>query len=549
MGDRNAKTRIAPWTLPFLLMLLVSGAAASVEGPQKWTTYEGSFGPGASKHIVLISGDEEYRSEEGLPQLAKILSTHHGFRCTVLFAIDPEDGTINPNIIDNIPGLQVLDQADLMILFTRFRNLPDSQMKYIGRYLDSGGPILGMRTATHAFRFPEESASQYKHWDFRSKGWEGGFGRQILGETWIAHHGNHGVESTRGRIVPEMKDHPIVRGCEDIWGSTDVYEIRLPACETCQPMVLGEVLKGMHPTDGPVVERENGELPNDPMMPVAWTKTYASKGGKKGRVFTTTMGASQDLESEGLRRLLVNAAYWCLGMESQIPQKNNVELVGSFGPTPFGFGAYTAGLKPADHRISGTAGLLHVNKAGKTLEITAVVPEDLTEVSIQLISSRNRPIVNYWQVSPNDPNQEPKNPKIPRRTGRWYRGPLVQGTADTRDVWFPTIDVGLEPGMDAVLEFGKGTQGRAIINGPYHTQKEFFSNQIRIAGNNLELWENAIVVEPASAIPEEFILEQRVPAILGTVHRTFKLLSADWRGLVRICSKSVLMKISVLSSG
>src|SRR5213082_2313864 len=112
--------------------------------------YEGGEGAGKDKYIVLVSGDEEYRSEEALPQLGKILAKRHGFRCTVLFAIDPADGTINPNV-SNIPGLEALDKADLMVIFTRFRDLPDEQMKYIVSYLEAGKPIVGIRTATHAF--------------------------------------------------------------------------------------------------------------------------------------------------------------------------------------------------------------------------------------------------------------------------------------------------------------------------------------------------------------------------------------------------------------
>src|SRR6202045_5046709 len=106
-------------------MLLPVISLTSSVGDQPWVVYEGSDGPGKGKHIVLISGDEEYRSEEALPQLAKLLAKHHGFKCTVLFAIDPKDGTINPNQNDNIPGLEALETADLMIIFTRFRNLPD----------------------------------------------------------------------------------------------------------------------------------------------------------------------------------------------------------------------------------------------------------------------------------------------------------------------------------------------------------------------------------------------------------------------------------------
>ena len=109
------------------------GNGASAADP--WIDFNGLEGPGKGKHIVLISGDEEYRSEETLPQLAKILANHHGFKCTVLFAIDPKDGTINPNQTDNIPGLGALDTADLMVIFTRFRELPDEQMKHIVDYV------------------------------------------------------------------------------------------------------------------------------------------------------------------------------------------------------------------------------------------------------------------------------------------------------------------------------------------------------------------------------------------------------------------------------
>src|SRR5215475_4965880 len=103
--------------IPLLLALISSAGLADFDR----LVIPGKSGPGKGKRIVLVSGDEEYRSEQVLPQLARILSTQHGFDCTVLFAIDPKDGAINPNQTDNIPGLETLDSADLMILFTRFR--------------------------------------------------------------------------------------------------------------------------------------------------------------------------------------------------------------------------------------------------------------------------------------------------------------------------------------------------------------------------------------------------------------------------------------------
>lgn len=334
---RCAGTRFAS-----LLGIALTCSAASAA--ELWVVYDGFDGPGKGKHIVLVSGDEEYRSEEALPQLGKILARHHGFKCTVLFAINPADGTIDPNRLDNIPGLEALDSADLMIIATRFRDLPDEQMRHIVQYVEAGKPIIGMRTATHAFNIPP--GKTYAKYSFRSSQWDGGFGRQILGETWINHHGQHGKQSTRGVIAPGMENHPVVRGCEDIWGPTDVYTVRLPLPGDSQPLVLGQVLEGIRPTDKPVAGKKN-----DPMMPIAWIKTYRGAQGQVGRVFTTTMGASLDLQSEGLRRLLVNACYWCLGMEDRIPPRAVVDLVGPYKPTPFGFGRYTKGVMPSDHAM------------------------------------------------------------------------------------------------------------------------------------------------------------------------------------------------------
>jgi hypothetical protein len=317
-----------------------------VRAADPWIVFDGNGGPGRGKLIVLVSGDEEYRSEETLPQLAKILARHHGFKCTVLFAIDRKDGTINPNQNDNIPGLEALQTADLMVLFTRFRNLPDEQMKYLVHYIESGRPIIGLRTATHAFALKDSKS--YGKYTWQSKEWDGGFGRQVLGETWINHHGQHGKQSTRGIIARGQENHPVVRGIEDddIWGPTDVYRVRLPLPGDSKPLVMGQVLEGMKPTDKPVAGK-----PNEPMMPVAWVKTYTGAQGKTARVFATTMGASQDLQSEGLRRLLVNACYWALGMEDQLPAKAKVDLVGEYHPLPFRVGGFEKGLKPADHAI------------------------------------------------------------------------------------------------------------------------------------------------------------------------------------------------------
>jgi len=321
--------------------MAVAATAAAATGADG-LVFEGRRGPGQGKHIVLVSGDEEYRSEEALPQLARILATHHGFRCTVLFAIDPADGTVNPNR-SNIPGLEALASADLMVLFTRFRDLPDEQMKHIVAYVDSGRPMVALRTATHAFAI--KTSPTWMRWSWNNKEWDGGFGRQVLGETWISHHGVHGKQGTRGLIAAGQREHPILRGIADgdIWGPSDVYTVRLPLAESNQALVLGQVVNGMRPED-PALEGPK----NDPMMPVAWTRTYTGAGGKAARVFTTTMGSSLDLLNEVFRRLLVNACYWAAGMERAIPARSKVDLVGEYTATPFKFNGFRPGLKPAD---------------------------------------------------------------------------------------------------------------------------------------------------------------------------------------------------------
>ena len=307
--------------------------------------YEGKKGPGMGKHIVFLSGDEEYRSEEGLPMLAKILSVRHGFKCTVLFAINPADGTIDPLTLTNIPGMEALDSADACIMGLRFRELPDQQMKHFVDYLNAGKPIIALRTSTHAFKYEHNQQSPYARFDWHSKDWPGGFGQQVLGETWVDHHGSHGKESTRGVINEAFKDNPVLRGVADLWVPTDVYAvIHLP--KDAKVLVWGQVLSGMKPSDPPVEGAKN-----HPMMPLVWLRDYTGEQGKTSKICTTTMGAAVDLENEGLRRLLVNACYWATGLEEKAPAKAAVDYVGEYRPEWFGFGKFKKGMKPADWEL------------------------------------------------------------------------------------------------------------------------------------------------------------------------------------------------------
>jgi hypothetical protein len=322
----------------FLLALAMLESAVAKD----WVVYQGKPGPGQGKHIVFVSGDEEYRSEEALPMLAKLLAVRYGFKCTVLFPINPENHTIAPTTLTNIPGMDALDSADLCVMALRFRELPDDQMKHFVDFLDHGKPIIALRTSTHAFQYEANKSSPYSKYDWRSKQWPGGFGQQVLGETWVSHHGDHGKESTRGVIDENQKAHPILRGVSDVWVPTDVYAVtHLPKDATV--LMWGQVLSGMRSESTPVTGPKN-----DPLMPLVWYRTYTGRPGRTSTILTTTMGAAVDLQNEGLRRLLINACYWATGLEDKIPARANVETIGSYSPTWFGFGKFKQGVKPGE---------------------------------------------------------------------------------------------------------------------------------------------------------------------------------------------------------
>jgi hypothetical protein len=326
-------------------MLLLTAAPASAhpvpESPQ-WLTYPGADGPGKGKHIVLIAAEQEYRSEQSMPMLAKILSKHHGFDCTVLFGVN-ENGDVDPTMPvypekgqelrpHHVPGLEHLASADLVIFFTRLLTLPMAEREHIVRYVDSGKPIIAIRTANHGFN----AALPYK-----INGKNVNWGNDVLGGTFMNHHGNWHADSTRGIIVDAVKDHPILVGVSDIWGTSDVYRTYkegsgLPA--GCTALVMGQPLAGRKHDDPPNPKKEP--------LPVAWVKTWQTSGGKSARVFHTTMGSGDDFENPGLRRLVINAAYWGLNMEPAISPTRSVEFVDLYKPLGTGFNYKQLGVVP-----------------------------------------------------------------------------------------------------------------------------------------------------------------------------------------------------------
>jgi type 1 glutamine amidotransferase len=277
--------------------------------------------------------------------LGKVLSQRHGFTCTVLFSINKETGEIDPNTPDNEPGMEALDKADLVITSLRFRRWPDAQFKHFAGYVKAGKPLIGLRTSTHAF-----TKIQGEYAPFNA------FGKKVYGEGWVNHWGGHKSEATRGVIEPDAKENPLLRGVSDIFGDTDVYEAYPSADSTI--LVRGIVLKGMKPDDEPAdykrkraTDKQEQGI-NDPAMPVVWTRVNDNEFGKGNKILCTTMGSATDLQNEGLRRLIVNAAYSFTGLE--VPGNANVEPVDPYKPLFYGFNGFRKGLKVSDQALGKT---------------------------------------------------------------------------------------------------------------------------------------------------------------------------------------------------
>jgi type 1 glutamine amidotransferase len=323
----------------FLLAAAVTTAIplAGVAQNPHLVIYQGERGPGAGKEIVFLAGDHEYRGEETLPALARILARRYGFTCRVFFTTDPKTGFIEPGS-SHIAGLEALKTADLLVVFLRFQDFPDDEMQHIADYLDRGGAVIGLRTATHAFQIKRPDAKFLKFTWNRSGDYPGGFGRQILGETWVSHYGTNHKQSSRLVVPPAQASHPILRGVKDMWAQSGGYTADpIPGS---QVLATGRILNGMTPDAPPATDKKE--------MPVVWVRNYQMPSGKPGRVFTTTHGASEDLLNDGFRRMLVNASLWGAGLESAIRPDSDISFVGPYHPSTYSFGGFAKGVKPSD---------------------------------------------------------------------------------------------------------------------------------------------------------------------------------------------------------
>jgi uncharacterized protein len=254
------------------LLLVMAGVCLAAQAPPA---------PARGPHVVFVTGDDEYRSEISMPMIAAILEKRHGVKTSVAYARP------RPQAQNHIEGLEALETADLMVMFTRYRALPDAELNRILAYVKSGKPIVGFRTSTHAFNYPAGSP----HTDLND-----GFGLDVFGQKWITHHGH---TSTTAVTRQSGATHPILNGVDDFAAQSWLYHV--------------EPLNGPATIllNGRSVGSEKKDTTKWPLtQPVAWTREHDG-----ARVFFTTLGHPGDFEQPAMRRLVVNGILWALGRD------------------------------------------------------------------------------------------------------------------------------------------------------------------------------------------------------------------------------------------
>jgi len=285
-------------------------------------------------HIVFVTGGEEYRSEESMPMLARLAKRELNAKVTICYALDSL-GIVDPNRLDHIAGLEALETADLMVIMTRFRSLPENERTYISDYVESGKPIVGFRTSTHALKYEDPTLAY----------WNNEWPTKVFGQQWITHHGhfddgNHPLTE----VYDIGKEHPILNGFNSIKAYSWLYHVDggdWKLYGDSEPLLEGRSLKSKHEMDG--------NLDKYPLTnPVAWTKSYTGKKGIKARVFFTTLGHPYDFKIPEVRKLALNGIFWALGKEKNIPKEGvNVTLDFVYEPNNSGFGKqYKPNMKP-----------------------------------------------------------------------------------------------------------------------------------------------------------------------------------------------------------
>ncbi len=224
--------------------------------------------------VVFLSAESEYGAAESLPAFAHELEMKYGLCCEVL------QGSTNKRGQDRnyIPDMYAVSDADLVVLFARRRALPDADMKRFRDYLNGGRPLIGLRTASHAFDTRGNAPEGYSEWPDLDP--------TVLGGNYHGHHG--GGPTCTVTLADAAREHPILKGVALPFTSKgSLYKVRPLGKETKQLLT--------------------GSIPDKEPEPVAWTNECG-----KSRIFYTSLGHRNDFENEDFRRLLINAVFWAM---------------------------------------------------------------------------------------------------------------------------------------------------------------------------------------------------------------------------------------------
>jgi type 1 glutamine amidotransferase len=221
--------------------------------------------------VAFVVAEDEYKTEESLPRFAA-RNLGKEFRTTFVFGSETER--------NDIPGLDALSGADALVVSVRRRVLPKSQLDLIRKFVAAGKPVIGIRTASHAFALRPDMPvpAGMDIWQT--------FDPEILGGQYTNHRG--ATVKTAVAVAPDAANHPILEGVDvaNLVGQGSLYMVT-PLAASAKPLLIGTV-------------------PGHPSEPIAWTNAPAS-GGK---VFYTSLGHVDDFAQPAFERLLTNAIRW-----------------------------------------------------------------------------------------------------------------------------------------------------------------------------------------------------------------------------------------------
>ena len=226
-------------------------------------------------NLLIIMAEREYKTDQTLPAFAQ-KHLGHLFKVDYVHASETER--------NDLPGIEAIDEADIILVSVRRRLLPSAKMKLLLDFAGNGKPIVAIRTASHAFAMRKKG-----EWKDDLVEWSG-FDHKIIGGNYTGHHGNGprvALSSPAGAKV-----HPILKGVDlsKLQGCGSLYKTA-PLAKSARELVRGTI---------------EGKTPEA----IAWT----NKTSFGGRVFYTSLGHVDDFAQPGMNILLRNALCWAAGL-------------------------------------------------------------------------------------------------------------------------------------------------------------------------------------------------------------------------------------------